>query len=66
LASRSTTILFAQVIDKAYADDPALAAAEYGAEFRSDSRYGYAHLKMVLMSIAETANNRRELVASTI
>jgi hypothetical protein len=30
------------------------------------SQYGYAHLKMVLMSIAETANNKRELVAPTI
>lgn len=29
-------------------------------------RYGYAHLKMVLMSIVETANNKRELVAPTI
>jgi len=29
-------------------------------------QYGYAHLKMVLMSIAETANNKRELVAPTI
>jgi hypothetical protein len=29
-------------------------------------QYGYAHLKMVLMSIAETENNKRELVAPTI
>lgn len=29
-------------------------------------RYGYAHLKFVLMSIAETGSNDRELVAPTI
>lgn len=29
-------------------------------------RYGYAHLKFVLMSIVETPNNKRELVAPTI
>jgi hypothetical protein len=29
-------------------------------------QHGYAHLKMVLMSIAETSNNKRELVAPVI
>src|ERR1035437_1694335 len=29
-------------------------------------QYGYAHLKMVLMSIVETRNNKRELVAPVI
>jgi hypothetical protein len=29
-------------------------------------QYGYAHLKMVLMSIAETSNNKRELVAPVL
>lgn len=29
-------------------------------------RYGYAHTKLVLLSIAETKNNARELVAPTI
>lgn len=30
------------------------------------AQYGYAHLKMVLMSIAETPNNKREIVAPVI
>ena len=29
-------------------------------------QHGYAHLKMVLMSIVETRNNKRELVAPVI
>jgi hypothetical protein len=33
---------------------------------RIPKQYGYAHLKMVLMSIAETSNNKRELVAPVI